>query len=73
MLKKAGDDEAGKLASLVAQYGFFSLLPLLLAMVTVFGYVIAGHPSLQAHVLDSALNQFPVIGHQLKVNPLRGH
>jgi membrane protein len=70
--KKFGEDGAGKLASLVAYYGFFSLFPLLLVMVTVLGYVLAGHPTLQSDLLDSALTQFPVIGDQIEVSSLRG-
>ena len=70
--KKFGEDRAGKLASLVAYYGFFSLFPLLLVLVTVLGYVLAGHPGLQDDLLDSALTQFPVIGDQIKVQSLQG-
>ena len=35
VLKKFGDDQAGKLAALIAYYSFFSLFPLLLVLVTV--------------------------------------
>ena len=70
--KKFGEDRAGKLASLVAYYGFFSLFPPLLVFVTVLGYVLAGHPGLQGDLLDSALTQFPVIGEEIKVSSLDG-
>lgn len=66
--RKFGEDGAGRLAALVAYYGFFSLFPLLLALVTVLGFVLAGNPDLQARILDSALSQFPVIGEQLREN-----
>jgi inner membrane protein YhjD len=65
VVRKFGDDQAGNLAALLAYYGFFSLFPLLLTLVTVLGFVLAGHAELQAKVLDSALAQFPVIGDQL--------
>jgi YihY family inner membrane protein len=73
VFKKFGDDQAGKLASQIAYYGFFSLFPLLLVMVTVLGYVLVGHPGLQKDLLDSALTQFPVVGKQLEVSSLRGN
>lgn len=68
VVKKFGEDRAGQLAALIAYYGFFSLFPLLLAFVSVVGFVLAGHPDLQTKLLDSALAQFPVIGDQLKHN-----
>jgi YihY family inner membrane protein len=66
VIRKFGDDQAGNLAALLAYYGFFSLFPLLLVLVTVLGFVLAGRPDLQARVLDSALAQFPVIGDQIE-------
>jgi YihY family inner membrane protein len=65
VVRKFGDDQAGNLAAVLAYYGFFSLFPLLLVLVTVLGFVLAGHPELQQRVLDSALAQFPVIGDQI--------
>jgi membrane protein len=35
VFKKFGDDEAGNLAALISYYGFLSLFPLLLVLVTV--------------------------------------
>jgi YihY family inner membrane protein len=68
VFKKFGDDQAGNLAALIAYYAFFSLFPLLLVLVTVVGYVLAGNPDLQQRLLDSAVSQFPVIGDQLRTN-----
>jgi YihY family inner membrane protein len=65
VVRKFGDDQAGNLAAVLAYYGFFSLFPLLLVLVTVLGFVLAGHAELQQRVLDSALAQFPVIGDQI--------
>ncbi len=68
VVRKFGDDQAGNLAALLAYYGFFSLFPLLLVMVTVLDFVLSGNERLQAKVLGSALGQFPVIGGQLSRN-----
>lgn len=76
VVKKFGRDRGGSLAALVAYYGFLSLFPLLLVAITVLGYVLAGHPSLQSSLEDSILGRFPVIGDQLHANvdhPLTGH
>ncbi len=59
------DDQGGYLAALITYYGFVSLFPLLLLLTTGLGIVLAGRPDLQAHVLQSTLSQFPVIGSQL--------
>jgi YihY family inner membrane protein len=74
VIRKFGDDQAGNLAALLAYYGFFSLFPLLLVLVTVLGFVLAGHAGLQHRILDSALAQFPVIGDQIgrDVGSIRG-
>src|SRR6266516_19249 len=74
VFRKFGEDQAGNLAALIAYYGFFSVFPLLLVLVTVLGMVLHGHPGLQARVLSSALAQFPVLGTQIQRNigSLRG-
>jgi len=70
--KKFGDDQAGNLAALIAYYGFASLFPLLLVLVTVLDIVLVHDPTLRTRVVDSAFGQFPVIGTQLKdsVHPM---
>jgi membrane protein len=68
VVKKFGDDQAGDLAALIAYYGFFSLFPLLLVLVSVLGFVLHGDPELRVRILDSALAQFPVIGDHLRSN-----
>lgn len=65
VLYKYADDSGAYLAALIAYYGFVSLFPLLLLLSTVLGLVLTGHPHLQQQVLDSALQQFPVVGKQL--------
>ena len=66
--RKFGDDQAGNLAALIAYYAFVSVFPLLLVLVTVLGFVLAGDHKLQQDVLNSALTEFPVIGPQLRDN-----
>ena len=68
VIKKFGEDGAGQLAALIAYYGFASLFPLLLLLVTVLGFVLEGDPRDQSEVLHSALGQFPIIGDQLQGN-----
>jgi membrane protein len=72
--KKFSEDRAGQLAALVAYYGFFSLFPLLLALVTIVGLVFEGDAGLQERIVGSALEQFPVLGDRIRQNigTLRG-
>jgi len=65
VLYKFFDDQGGYLAALITYYGFLSLFPLLLLLVTVLGYLLHGNPGLQHQILHSALSQFPIIGDQL--------
>jgi membrane protein len=67
-VKKFGDDDAGDLAALVAYYGFFSIFPLMLAVVTVLGFILENHEKLRKDLVDSALGQLPVIGDQISGN-----
>src|SRR5256885_9011266 len=71
--QKYSEDQGGYLAATIAYYGFFSIFPPLLVFVTALGFVLAGDPGLQRQILDSALGQFPVIGHQLQVHSLKGN
>ncbi len=73
VVRKFSDDQAGSLAALIAYYGFFSLFPLLLVLVTVLGYVLRDHPDLYHRIVGSALGQFPVIGKDLRVRALNGN
>jgi YihY family inner membrane protein len=74
VLKKFGEDRGSSLAALIAFYAFFSLFPLLLAFVSILGFVLEGNPSLRDDVVDTALGRIPVIGAQLadEVHPLTG-
>ena len=72
--KKFGDDQAGHLAALVSYYGFFSLFPLMLVLVTVLGMLLEGNSELRESIQRSALANFPVIGDEIssEVHSLRG-
>jgi YihY family inner membrane protein len=66
VMQKFGNDQAGGKAALMAYYGLFALFPLLLLFATILGSVLAGHPSWQQHLLNSAFANFPIIGSQLR-------
>src|SRR3954470_957277 len=74
VVKKFAEDRASSLAVLIAYYAFFSLFPLLLAFVSVLGFVLEDNPSLRDDIVDSALARIPVIGGQVadQVHPLTG-
>src|ERR671931_701458 len=65
VIKKFGDDQAGRHAALLSYYGFLSLFPLLLVFVTVLGYALANDPELQQRVIDTVIAAFPVLGSQI--------
>lgn len=67
VMKKFGDDEANLLVVALGWYGFTAIYPLLLVVVTIFGFV--GEASLGSTVVRT-LHEFPVIGSQF--NPGRG-
>jgi len=72
VVKKFGDDEAGKQAALIAYYGFFSLFPLMLVFVTVLGFFLGHNSHLQSEIEHSVLSRFPVVGDQIKFGELKG-
>ncbi len=65
--KKFGDDRANHYVVALGWYGFVAIYPLLLVVITVFGYV--GAATL-GHQLVSTLHEFPVVGSEF--NPARG-
>ena len=66
VIKRFSEDKGSRLAALVAYYGFFSIFPAMLAMVTILGFVLDGNPDVQKSISNSAISQFPVIGQQIK-------
>ena len=65
---KFGDDQGPYLTALITYYGFLSLFPLLLLLVTVLGFVLQGDSELQARLVNSTLAELPIIGSQLREN-----
>lgn len=59
------DDQGVYLAALITYYGFLSLFPLLLLLASVVGFVLQNNDDLRSRILDSTLNQFPVIRDEL--------
>jgi membrane protein len=59
------DDQGNYLAALITYYAFLSLFPVLLLLASLLGFFLKDDPELQQRLLDSALNQFPVVGGQL--------
>jgi membrane protein len=72
VVKKFSDDQAGQLAALMAWYGFFALLSLLLVLVTVLGFLLRGNQNLYDDIVGSAVGKFPVIGSDIRVDALGG-
>ena len=66
VLKKFGDDRASQLAALIAYYGFFSLFPLLLVFATIASFLLRDDPQLRERLLNSVVDQFPVVGPQIR-------
>ncbi len=66
-VKKFGDDGGSQYVIGLGWYGFVAIYPLLLVVVTVFGFV--GAPSF-GHRLVATLHEFPVVGPQF--DPGRG-
>jgi len=64
VVKKFGDDNANLVVVALAWYGFTAIFPLLLVVVTVFGYIGAG--SLGEGIVHT-LQKFPVIGTNFQV------
>ncbi|HWC67310.1 MAG TPA: YihY/virulence factor BrkB family protein [Acidimicrobiales bacterium] len=72
VVRKFGDDRAGRLAALIAYYGFFSLFPLLMVATTIIGFVFEDKEA--DELQDSIIAEIPVIGSQIagQANELNG-
>lgn len=65
LIKKFGDDQAGKLVALLTYYAFLATFPLLLALTAILGLALRKYPQLQRELVNSAFAEFPIIGAQL--------
>ena len=61
VIKKLGDDNANQYVVALGWYGFVAIYPLLLVVITIFGFI--GAASL-GHSVVSTLHEFPVVGTQ---------
>jgi YihY family inner membrane protein len=68
VIRKFGDDRGGALSALLAFYGFLSLFPLLLVMVTILGFFHPAEHSLLQRTESAAFSQFPIVGTKLSQN-----
>ena len=68
VIYKFADDQGPYLTALITYYGFLSLFPLLLLLVTILGFVLQGDPHLQARLINSTLAELPIIGSQPRNN-----
>jgi uncharacterized BrkB/YihY/UPF0761 family membrane protein len=59
VVRKFGDDNANLLVVSLAWYGFTTIFPLLLVVVTIFGFI--GQESLGSGII-STLHKFPIVG-----------
>jgi YihY family inner membrane protein len=68
VIKKFGDDRGSLLCAMLAFYGFLSIFPLLLLLVTVLGFAGGGTHSLAHRIESTAFSYFPVVGSNLSSN-----
>jgi YihY family inner membrane protein len=66
VIKKYGEDNGGYQAALLTYYGFLSLFPLLLVLVTILQLWFRNDPAVKAEVATSVGHFFPLLGSQLQ-------
>ena len=62
VVRKFADDGASRHAVRIAYYAFFSVFPLLLAFVSIVGFVLQDDPGRRDDILNSAYAEMPVVG-----------
>ena len=60
------DDQGPFLAAIISFYAFVAIFPLMLISTSILGFFLQDDPGLRDRLLDTALNQFPIIGDQLQ-------
>ena len=68
VIKRYGDDRGGMYAALITFYGLLSVFPLLLLFSTVASRLLGPDSKATKSLINSALEQFPVIGTRLSAN-----
>jgi YihY family inner membrane protein len=65
VIKKYGEDRGGDRVALLTYYGFLSLFPLLLLLLTSLEVVLSSYPDLRETILRTTLSNFPALSHDL--------
>ncbi|HET8951027.1 MAG TPA: YihY/virulence factor BrkB family protein [Solirubrobacteraceae bacterium] len=60
--KRYAEDGAARHGARIAYYAFFSVFPLMLALVSILGFVLEDDAALRQEILDSAYADMPVLG-----------
>ena len=60
---------SGRNASLFAFFSFLSIFPLMLAAVSIIGFVLSGDEELRNDIIEGAADEIPVLGQSLADNP----
>lgn len=68
VIKKYGDDNGGYQAALITYYGFLSIFPLMLVLVTVLQLWFADDMVLRQDIAEGISAVFPLLGDQLQSN-----
>ncbi|HEU4914571.1 MAG TPA: YihY/virulence factor BrkB family protein [Candidatus Saccharimonadales bacterium] len=68
VIKKYGEDRGNARVALLTYYGFLSLFPLLLLLVTGLELFLASYPHLREEVLHTTLSNFPALSQDLNEN-----
>ncbi|GAA2344520.1 YihY/virulence factor BrkB family protein [Dactylosporangium salmoneum] len=68
VIYKFVDDRGPHLAAMVAYYGFVSLFPLVLLFLSVLGFFLEAYPGLREQLVQTAVENLPIIGPQLREN-----
>lgn len=61
--------QGGKNASLLAFFTFLSIFPLILAAITILGFLLDGNEDLRQRLIDGAMAEIPVIGDEIASDP----
>jgi YihY family inner membrane protein len=75
VVKRYGEDRGGWLGAVISYYGFFALLPLLLAFVTILSIVLDNNRELLDRILDAVWAQLPFVGPDIRddIKPIAGN
>ncbi|MBA2313166.1 MAG: YihY/virulence factor BrkB family protein [Actinobacteria bacterium] len=64
--KRFSEDDGNSYAAALTYYVFFSIFPLILASVSILGFVTLGNDDLKARIFDAGISAFPLLKDVLK-------